>query len=157
MDDQNALLPGIEYELLLLSRHRARDRTRSYRRGKSLEYSGYLLLSRLELEHPLSMKEIATALGLDPSTVQRQVAALIGFGLVKNVFGLGSGAIRKVAPTKKGLDALKHHREQSCTDLRESLGDWSEADLGRLRELLLRLNRGMEEREGRAWPRPSSP
>jgi DNA-binding MarR family transcriptional regulator len=152
LDDQDTLLPDIEYELLLLSRNYARYA----KPGKTLESSGYLLLSRLELGPPLSIKEIATALGLDLSTVHRQVAALQGRHLVKAVFVANSGAIRRIAPTAKGLGALKDHREQNSRALEAILDNWEEPDLARLHDLLLRLNRGIEEREGRVWPRPGS-
>jgi DNA-binding MarR family transcriptional regulator len=145
------VLADIEYELTLLSRHYARSQRWA---GQTLDRSGYLLLSRLELEHPLSLKELATAFRLDLSTIHRQVAVLLRQGLVEYTLDPEGGPAREIQPTRSGFDRLREDREQNRRGLERVVGTWGDRDLTHLHELLVRFNRGIEELEGRAWPRP---
>lgn len=152
-DDHNLLLPEIEYELMLLSRHWARYPLRA----SALGQSGYLLLTRLELDHPLSIRELAEAFHLDVSTVQRQVAPLHKQGFVEYVLVPNAGAIRKIQPTPSGLERLRQEREERLRGLERVIGKWDEKDLARLHSVLLRFNQEIEELLTPAWPRPAVP
>jgi len=150
MDEHSSLLPAIEYELMLLSRHWARYPLRP----GALEQSGYLLLARLELDHPLSIRRLAEAFQLDVSTVQRQVAQLHKQGFVEYVLVPNAGATRRVQPTASGLAQLHGERERRWQGLERVIGEWPIEDLTRLHDVLLRFNQEIEELMTPAWPRP---
>ncbi len=57
MSDRDEVVADVENELTLLSRYHAH----AQRAGFQLDRSAYLLLGRLELEHPLSLKQLAEA------------------------------------------------------------------------------------------------
>lgn len=147
------VVAGIEYELTLLSRHHARTHRVA---GQTLDRSSYLLLGRLELEHPMSLKELALAFHLDHSTIHRQIAVLLRNDLAEYVLDPDGGPARKIQPTATGLTRLAEDRGQHRRSLARIVSDWDEGDLTQLCELLTRLNRGIEELEGRQWPRPGA-
>jgi IclR helix-turn-helix domain len=55
-------------------------------------------LSRLELDQPLSLKQLASSFDLDLSTIHRQVAPLLRQGLVEYVLDPDGGRARKLQP-----------------------------------------------------------
>lgn len=143
---------AIEYELTLLSRHFLHSQQRTP--GTQLDRSGYLLLGRLQLEGPMSLRELAEAFRLDVSTVNRQVNALRRKQLVERVSDPEGGLARKVRATEKGLDLLEADRERQRSGLDRVIGAWGERDRRQLLRLLTRLNTDIEQLEGRPWPRP---
>jgi DNA-binding MarR family transcriptional regulator len=152
MQERDEMLADIEYELTLLSRHQLRTHQQL---GQDLDRSGYLLLSRLELERSLSLKELAAAFHLDVSTIHRQVGALLRAELVEYVLDKDGGVARKIQPTPKGLGRLRDVRERYCSSIGRVVDGWRADDLDSLHALLLRFNRGVERIEGEEWPRPS--
>ncbi len=143
----------LQYELTLLSRHYLH--TRQVRPHHTLEMSAYVLLSRLELEAPMSLKQLATAFRLDASTINRQVRALVRKRFVDYVVDPDGGPARKVRPTASGLEALESDRHRSSSGLERVMEHWSDDDRRRLCELLMRFNQDIERLEGMPWPRPT--
>ncbi|WP_430331584.1 MarR family winged helix-turn-helix transcriptional regulator [Rhodococcus sp. ACT016] len=141
----------IEYELTLLSRYHALARQRG---GQKLDRSAYLILARLELEPPMSLRELSEAFRLDISTINRQVGALERHGYVERVADPAGGAARKIEPTRAGLDQLHDDRDLNCRGIGAVLDGWSETDIAELRNVLTRFNRDVERLEGQPWPRP---
>lgn len=151
MSEADRVTTEIEYELTLLSRYH----TLSRQRGKQqLERSAYLILSRLELEAPMSLKELSEAFRLDISTINRQVGALERKRYVERVADPDGGVARKIRPTDSGLSKLRADRELNCRGVDSVLAEWSGADSRGLRDMLVRFNRAVEEIEGKPWPRP---
>lgn len=153
MSDEDRVTTEIEYELTLLSRYHTLSRQRGRQR---LERSAYLILSRLELEAPMSLKELSEAFRLDISTINRQVGALERNGFVERVPDPDGGVARKIQPTDVGVRSLRADRAINCRGVDSVLTDWSEADSRSLRDMLVRFNRAVEQIEGRPWPRPRS-
>ncbi|MDI9917346.1 MarR family winged helix-turn-helix transcriptional regulator [Rhodococcus sp. IEGM 1379] len=150
--DRNSELVDIEYELTLLSRYHAL----AQRAELHLDRSAYLLLGRLELDHPKSLKELSCAFSLDISTINRQIGALRRQGLVERVEDPEGGLARKFQPTIAGLSKLRADREHSIVGVGRVLGDWSPDSRRALSELLRQFNQSVEKLEGRDWPRPIS-
>ncbi|MGF7121130.1 MarR family winged helix-turn-helix transcriptional regulator [Rhodococcus sp. BE178] len=146
-------MTDIEYELTLLSRYHALAQQRG---GQKLDRSAYLILARLELEQPMSLKELAEAFVLDISTINRQVGALERHGFVERVADPDGGVARKVRPTESGLDRLHLDRDLNRTGIGRVLGGWDVDEIRLLRDMLVRFNRGVEEIEGQPWPRPAA-
>lgn len=146
------MLSNVEYELTLLSRYHALTWQRG---GQMLDRSAYLILSRLELDHLMSLKELSEAFLLDISTVNRQVGALERKGLVERIADPEGGVARKVRPTEEGMARMRADRAQNRAGVGRVLERWSADEIGLLRSMLVRFNRDVEELEGRSWPRPA--
>ena len=153
VSEQGHVTSEIEYELSLLSRYHALSRQRG---GLKLDRSAYLILGRLELEPPMSLKELSEAFRLDISTINRQVAALQRNGFVERLADPDGGVARKIRPTAQGLAQLREDRELNRRGIVNVLDHWSAEDVRDLHEILVRFNRDIEQIEGRPWPRPSS-
>ncbi len=143
---------GIQYELMLISRHHMRSS--ELRPHHRLEQSAYALLSRLELESPMSLRQLAEAFHLDLSTVNRQVSALLRKDLVEYVLDPDGGVARKVQPTALGLAQLRDDRVRSCEGIAHVMADWSDEDRAHLHAALTRFNQDIERLEETPWPRP---
>lgn len=146
-------LEGLEYELMLLSRHSLI--ARQHRKDHTLERSAYVLLSRLELESPMSLKELAAALRLDISTINRQVRSMMGHQLVEGALDPDGGHARKFVATARGLDLLHEDRRIGTEGLGKVVADWNRSDTVSLRQLLGKFNRSVEGLEDNEWPRPN--
>ncbi|WP_070377685.1 MarR family winged helix-turn-helix transcriptional regulator [Rhodococcus sp. WMMA185] len=153
VSDRDAVTTRIENELTLLSRHYVHAK----REGFVLDRSAYLLLGRLELEHPLSLKQLSEAFGLDISTINRQVGALLRLGLVKRVLDPAGGIARKIEATALGLEQLHADRRLGRAGVERVVAEWSDHDRGELCRLLMTFNAGIERLEGRSWPRADGP
>ncbi|HEY0904441.1 MAG TPA: MarR family transcriptional regulator [Marmoricola sp.] len=144
------VVAALEVELSLLARHHLHSSQNGPER--LLDRSGYHLLGRLELG-PLTLKQLADAFRLDPSTVNRQVGALLRAGLVERITDPGGSTARALRPTRQGRAMLRRDRAVLRRQVGEVLAGWSDQDVDDLRGLLERFNRSIEAREGRAWPR----
>jgi len=141
---------ALEVELSLLARHHLRSGEQSGER--LLDRSGYHLLGRLELGS-LTLKQLAETFRLDPSTVNRQVNALLRAGLVERVPDPDGGVAKVLSPTAKGLDLLHRDRAVVQDQVARVVEGWGERDRAALHRLLEKLNTSIERLEGRPWPR----
>ncbi|QIS15431.1 MULTISPECIES: MarR family winged helix-turn-helix transcriptional regulator [Nocardia] len=140
------------FELTLLSRHFPASVLR--RPGFQLDRSAFLILTRLEIDAPLSLRELSEAFQLDISTINRQVAAMLKADLVERVADPEGGIARKVRASAKGLEMLAADRLQSHDGIGAVVADWSDADVAQLSALIARLNGSIERLEHNPWPRP---
>ena len=150
--DQPDSVTGLDYELTLLGRHEALP-VNTRRGGQVLERSAFMLLSRLEVQQPMSQRELADAFRLDVSTINRQTAALLRQGLVEQVLDPAGGTARKLRPTPDGLAQLIRDRAYFQSILVEVIADWPEEDRLTFLRLLRRFNIDMETHHGTPWPR----
>ncbi|MEV2220390.1 MarR family winged helix-turn-helix transcriptional regulator [Nocardia vinacea] len=140
------------FELTLLSRHFPASLLR--RPGFQLDRSAYLILTRLEMDFPLSLRELSEAFQLDISTINRQVAAMLKQGLVERVPDPDGGIARKIRASAKGLELVTADREQSQEGIGAVVADWTAADIAQLSGLISRFNMSIEHLEENPWPRP---
>jgi DNA-binding MarR family transcriptional regulator len=141
----------IERELRLIGRHVAMGAFGA--RGR-LDRSAYLLLSRIEIEGPMSIGQLAEAFGLDTSTVNRQTAALLRSGVAERIPDPDGGMARKLRITADGLRRLHADRAWATDGLGVVLADWTPEQLADFARVLARFNMAVEDHEGRSWPRP---
>lgn len=153
MMDSDDSVQQMQCELMLLSRHQLRPHSGEV---PLIERSAYLLLSRLELVDPMTLKELSNALRLDSSTVHRQLAALLRSGHVEYVRGAAGEVARRVAPTPAGLAALIQTRANNEVGLRSVVGNWPEDKRQQFLALLREFNQDVETLEGAPWPRQES-
>ncbi|MFD4176157.1 MarR family winged helix-turn-helix transcriptional regulator [Streptomyces anulatus] len=157
MEDSNGRerrLGDLERELTLMSRHFIASR--GPRIGQSLDRSAYVLLTRLEMSEPPTLRELAHTFQADVSTINRQVSAMLRQGLVERFEDPGGGVARRVRPTPLGLERLEADRAISragAERLIEAAG-WNDARVARFLTLLLEFNHGIEQLEEQAWGDP---
>ncbi|MFD4181542.1 MarR family winged helix-turn-helix transcriptional regulator [Rhodococcus sp. NPDC058514] len=143
---------GLEREITLMARH-ATLVNKMWLERQALDRSAYLLLYRLEISEPMTLKELADAFGLDVSTVNRQTAALVRHGLAERILDPQGGTARRLRPTDRGLRELRSDRQHNVDGITSLVADWDETDRRDLVSLLRRLNEQIEERQGLNWPR----
>ncbi|WP_152864164.1 MarR family winged helix-turn-helix transcriptional regulator [Streptomyces acidicola] len=145
----------IERELMILMRHRELSvpRGAGARDGGALDRSAYVLLSRLEVQGPMSIPDFVEAFGLAPSTFTRQTAPLLRDGLVERMLDPDGGVARKFRITEEGAKRLSAQREETVTRLAEVLTDWPTERLRRFVSDLEQFNTDIEHLAGRPWPR----
>ncbi|MEU6036721.1 MarR family transcriptional regulator [Actinomadura sp. NPDC047616] len=143
----------IEFETMLLSRHSLAAR-RAQRDSGLLERSAYLLLSRIRMEGPMSIRQLSEAFDLDVSTLNRQTAAMTRAGLVERIPDPDGGMARKFRITPEGERRLDDDRDHIVRSLDKVLADWAPEDLAAFAGYLKRFNTDIERLGGRPWPRP---
>ncbi|WP_406272936.1 MarR family winged helix-turn-helix transcriptional regulator [Nocardia sp. NBC_00881] len=149
---EHAALNRLVFELTLLSRHVSASVLR--RTGFQLDRSAYSILTRLEIDPSLNLRELAESFGLDISTINRQVAAMLERGLVRRVPDPYGGIARKLRASDTGLALLAADREQRRGEIGAVVADWSGADIAQMIRLVARFNESVERIEDNQSPRP---
>lgn len=149
-DDAHARL---SYENMLSSRY-ALYNAPPHGREWTIDRSAALLLSRLDVEGPMSIGALAQALDLDISTVHRQVAAAMKAGLIERITDPQGGQARMHQPTTEGLKQLHEEFTQRDQLSRLVTRDWPAAELDTFLHLLTKYNQGLEALRDTRWPRP---
>ncbi|WP_231123431.1 MarR family winged helix-turn-helix transcriptional regulator [Nocardioides sambongensis] len=145
-------LAGIELESMILGRH-VTPSAHSEGFGLNLERSAYTLLTRIDIQGPMSIGELSEAFGLDASTLNRQTARMVRQGLLRRIPDPEGGVARKFEMTEDGAAQMRSDRRRRREGLDRVLEEWSDDDVATLAELLGRFNGAIESRDGRPWPR----
>lgn len=145
----------IEFEMVLLSRHSYFDGPRKADAHKKVDRSAYVVLTRIDLDGPLSIGELSAALGLDTSTVNRQTTAMLKADLLERIPDPQGGMARKLAMTTEGAARLEYARDTTVESLGRVMTGWTDDEAADFARMLERFNRGIEALEGRPWPRPA--
>jgi DNA-binding MarR family transcriptional regulator len=104
-----------------------------------IDKTAMILLSALTSIGPVRSNGLANAVYSDPSTISRQVAALVKDGLVERRADPADGRASLLAVTHKGRELVEtRHRQRSCS-LARMLAHWPEQDRVRFVELLERF------------------
>jgi DNA-binding MarR family transcriptional regulator len=133
---------AIDDALTRLVRHGMVPRTQAAIAARShvqVERSTYVLLRRLAECAPVRLSDLAFDLGLDISTVSRQIAGLIERGLVRRGTDPDDARARRLELTGTGRDLLRRVRRGRQAWLADAIDDWSDDDRERLASLLDRL------------------
>jgi DNA-binding MarR family transcriptional regulator len=131
----------IERELVLLARWlEAAQRRQDY----PMERASYLLLLRLEAGGPQRVARLAASLGLDGSTVTRQLAALDANGWVTRTADPGDARVTVVTATDAGLAAMSALRDFRTERVARLFADWSATEQAELGAVLGHLNQVLE-------------
>lgn len=96
---------------------------------------------------PQRVGEIAQSLGTDPSTVSRQVTALVEAGLVERRAHPGDGRAHLLAATESGEHRCVAGRRRRVDVVAAVLADWPAEDRLRLADLLGRFADDMHARD----------
>jgi DNA-binding MarR family transcriptional regulator len=109
-----------------------------------VEWSAQMVLKCVETEGPMRASAIAEVLRSDPSTVSRQVAALVKDGLLERRSDPGDGRASLLALTAKADDVLAEHDQIRLNYFAQMLDGWSDTDLRRFAGLLDRFTQAYE-------------
>jgi DNA-binding MarR family transcriptional regulator len=104
-----------------------------------VEWSAHVVLKCLASDGPMRSSELAERIESDPSTVSRQVAALVKEGLLERRADPVDGRACLLVPTAKADAVLREHNEIRLQHFNHMLGDWSDRDLRRFAALLRRF------------------
>jgi DNA-binding MarR family transcriptional regulator len=107
--------------------------------GLSLERSAYPILAYLRDLGSARMTDLADAIGIDLSTLSRQVAVLERRKLVVRVLDPEDARVRALRPTQKGAAALSMIASAHQLFIRETLAAWTKEDRATLAALMARL------------------
>jgi DNA-binding MarR family transcriptional regulator len=108
--------------------------------GIRCEQAGAHVLGRLDALGPVRLTDLAAALGLDPSSVSRQVTALERSGWIVRERDPHDQRAQRLNLTAKGRDVVALLREARHDALRRLTPDWSDQDINDLTSRLARLN-----------------
>lgn len=145
---------ALEYESMIFGRHLHAYTGRAGNSPGTLDQSAYVLLTLLQVEGPSSISELGQVTGLDASTLNRQTRALVTKGFAERIPDPGGGLARKFRASETGIALLDEERSASTRNLAGVLADWDEDEVDTFVAYLARMNRAVEERTGRRWPRP---
>jgi DNA-binding MarR family transcriptional regulator len=151
--DPHEAFVSLEREIgLLLRRSRAISARLASELHPELDGAAYGLLALLQDAGPLRASDLVLRLGLDKSTVSRQVATLVALGLLDRAPDPEDGRAQVLTPSAEGAARLAKIRDARRARWEADLADWPSSDVATLAELLGRLNRLGEEREAQARP-----
>jgi DNA-binding MarR family transcriptional regulator len=153
--DAHEAFVELEREIgLLLRRSRAISARLAAELHPDLDGAAYGLLALLQDAGPLRASDLVARLGLDKSTVSRQLSTLVGLGLVDREADPGDGRAQVLRPSAEGSQRLARIRAARRARWESDLAGWPESDVATLAQLLGRLNRLGEAREAAVPPSP---
>ena len=155
--DPHAAFVELEREIgLLLRRSRAISSRLAGQLHPDLDGAAFGLLALLQDDGPLRASDLVARLGLDKSTVSRQVASLVGLGLVDRSADPADGRAQVLTPSEEGAARLAQIRDARRERWEADLGHWPAEDVATLAELLHRLNRIGDARAREAGEEPEA-
>lgn len=104
-----------------------------------VDRSTIVLLKTLVMYGPSRSSELATAVHSDPSTVSRQVAALVRDGLVERRADPEDGRASVLVATDRGKALLEEQRRRLGLALARVVRQWEPEDVSHFLELLERF------------------
>lgn len=108
--------------------------------GVALDRAVYGVLATVGDEGPLRLSDLAARLGVDVSTVSRQITAAEQRGLVQRAPDPDDRRAARLALSPVGHSLLADYRRERRRLLDDALSGWSRADRENLVHLLNRLN-----------------
>jgi DNA-binding MarR family transcriptional regulator len=111
----------------------------AHRARHGVDPSAYPVLFQL-VESPKRTTDLATCLHADPSTVSRQVAALVDVGLVERTADPEDRRATILAATASGRALFEEMSDDRERMLQRIVADWPEHDVHDLIRLLTRFN-----------------
>jgi DNA-binding MarR family transcriptional regulator len=134
-------LAALERELAVLVRHlEGFGRRSDLYGGMGTGRAGYLLLMTLEEVGASTIGTLAATLGLDASTVTRQIAAMEAEGLIARGNDPQDRRCSIISASERGSSLMQSVRRRRMERIDAVLGEWPAEDLTALDRLLGRLN-----------------
>jgi DNA-binding MarR family transcriptional regulator len=130
----------IEQQLTILLRRVQSIHVSTSSGDVDLDRSAYGILGRLADEGPQRIGLLASAFGLDPSTVTRQVQALERLDLVVRQPDPEDRRASILDLSEEGREVFERTRSYRRQRLEEALDDWGQSDREDLARLLTQMN-----------------
>jgi DNA-binding MarR family transcriptional regulator len=134
----------IEQQITVLLRRVQRIHLSTTTGDVNLERSAYGIMCKLADEGPQRLGALATAFGLDPSTITRQVQALEEIGLAARRTDPSDRRASILDLTDTGREVLDSTRTRRRTRFQRALSDWPESDLTDFGRLLKEFNASLD-------------
>ncbi|MEU2564731.1 MarR family transcriptional regulator [Streptomyces longispororuber] len=153
------LLDTLQHQVAVFARRAEQTRLGGVGQVRnSMDRAAYLLLNRLDKEGPMGVKALAASMGIDSSTVTRQVAPLVDTGLVKRTSHPedGRAVVLQLSPRGQSrLDEVRSSRRELMAELTQ---DWAPEERASFTALLTRFNSALSARQSsQAVPEPVAP
>jgi DNA-binding MarR family transcriptional regulator len=129
----------VETEMALLQRALERLGRRSDIH-RDLDRASYLLARTIEATGPISVKDLADQLGLDATTVTRQVATMESQGLTYRQAEPDDGRVSLIGLAPTGQQRMRAEQRSRRGRVRDLMAGWPKRDQVQLGRLLGRLN-----------------
>lgn len=143
-DAGSPVLEAMQHQVAVFARRAEQTRLGGIGQARnSMDRAAYLLLNRLDQIGPMGVKALASGMGIDSSTVTRQVAPLVDAGLVTRTTHPedGRAVVLKLSPLGSArLEQVRSSRRELMAVLTE---DWSEEEQETFCALLTRFNTAM--------------
>ncbi|KQX58953.1 MULTISPECIES: MarR family transcriptional regulator [unclassified Streptomyces] len=142
------LLDALQHQVAVFARRA--EQTRLGGTGQlrnSMDRAAYLLLNRLDQEGPMGVKALAAGMGIDSSTVTRQVAPLVDTGLVKRTSHPEDGRAVVLQLSQRGLARLEEVRSSRRQLMVEVTEGWTPEEREAFCTLLTRFNTALSARQ----------
>lgn len=137
----SAVLEALQHQVAVFARRAEQSRLGGVGQARnSMDRAAYLLLNRLDQEGPMGVKALAAGMGIDSSTVTRQVAPLVDAGLVSRATHPEDGRAVVLQLSERGharLDEVRASRRALMALVTE---DWTEEERESFCTLLTRFN-----------------
>ncbi|MFJ8869565.1 MULTISPECIES: MarR family transcriptional regulator [unclassified Streptomyces] len=147
------LLDALQHQVAVFARRAEQTRLGGVGQVRnSMDRAAYLLLNRLDVEGPMGVKALAAGMGIDSSTVTRQVAPLVDTGLVKRTSHPedGRAVVLQLSPRGQArLDEVRASRRELMSQVTDG---WSEEERDTFCALLTRFNGSLAARQAANQP-----
>ncbi|MFG2893596.1 MarR family winged helix-turn-helix transcriptional regulator [Streptomyces sp. NPDC048248] len=136
-----ALLDALQHQVAVFARRAEQSRLGGVGQARnSMDRAAYLLLNRLDQEGPMGVKALAAGMGIDSSTVTRQVAPLVDSGLVSRATHPEDGRAVVLQLSDRGRSRLEEVRASRRALMALVTEEWSEEERDAFCTLLTRFN-----------------
>ena len=132
-------------EITIAMNRPQRDEALIQEAGLSLDKALFKLLVAIERLGPVGVVELAERMGLDHSTVSRQVSKLESLGLITRQPSVTDGRVREAVLTKTGRTMTAKIDEARQRMLSEILETWEDKDVADLVRLMSRFTKAFQD------------
>ncbi|MBD3006639.1 MULTISPECIES: MarR family winged helix-turn-helix transcriptional regulator [unclassified Streptomyces] len=135
------VLDALQHQVAVFARRAEQTRLGGVGQARnSMDRAAYLLLNRLDQEGPMGVKALAGSMGIDSSTVTRQVAPLVDSGMVKRTSHPEDGRAVVLQLSPRGKARLEEVRSSRRDLMSRVTGDWTAEERDLFCDLLTRFN-----------------
>ncbi|MGW1837112.1 MarR family winged helix-turn-helix transcriptional regulator [Streptomyces sp. BBFR2] len=136
-----AVLDALQHQVAVFARRAEQSRLGGVGQARnSMDRAAYLLLNRLDQEGPMGVKALAAGMGIDSSTVTRQVAPLVEAGLVSRATHPEDGRAVVLQLSERGRARLDEVRASRRALMELVTEEWTEEERAVFCTLLTRFN-----------------
>ncbi|MBU3867062.1 MarR family transcriptional regulator [Streptomyces sp. 4503] len=143
------VLDTLQHQVAVFARRAEQTRLGGVGQARnSMDRAAYLLLNRLDQEGPMGVKALAGSMGIDSSTVTRQVAPLVDSGMVKRTSHPEDGRAVVLQLSPRGKARLEEVRSSRRDLMARVTDDWTAEERDLFCDLLTRFNIALSAAHG---------